>query len=177
MDTHLPSCRSRLDRDGAARPSRCSSRRCRPGWWTSSTRGTSIRGCSVCLTAASNLVPVAVLDMLAGRRRRPRDLSDRGLVAARRRRGVLDVAGEGLKRLIRACAVVALAFMLRVGLQLPPAAARDARSKAGPRRHRPKRCSSRPSTEAVALATQLRPGCADHALNGRGTGADARSSR
>jgi hypothetical protein len=108
------------------------------------------------VTAASNLVPGAVMDILLAVAAALVLYRLARLVLALRRRGVIDVFSEGMKRLIRAVAVVALAFMLFWGFnyrRLPLETTLEGDTATKPTEAMLLEAVS----ESVALSTRLRP--------------------
>jgi hypothetical protein len=108
------------------------------------------------LTALSNLVPGAVVDiLLVGAAGLVLYRSAR-LVLAARRRDVIDAAAEGLRRIIRAASVMVVAFMLLWGFnyrRLPLESALAGSTAAPPT----EAMLVEAIDEAVALAVRLRP--------------------
>jgi hypothetical protein len=108
------------------------------------------------LTAISNLVPWAVMDILLVGATGLVVYRSARLVLAARRRGVSGAVAEGLKRLIRAASVIVVAFMLFWGLnyrRLPLETTLEGSTAARPT----EAMLVEAIGEAVELAVRLRP--------------------
>jgi hypothetical protein len=108
------------------------------------------------LTALSNLVPWAVMDVLLIVTAALLVYRSARLIIAARRGTVAAAVGEGARRVLRAAAVVVVVFMLVWGLnyrRLPLEAALDGNMTAGPTES----MLVEAVAEAVGLAVRLRP--------------------
>jgi hypothetical protein len=112
------------------------------------------------LTEASNVVPGAVMDVFLAVAALLVLYRLARLMLAARRRGVIGVSAEGLKRLVRAVAVITLAFMFFWGFnyrRLPLETTLEDGTATKPT----EAMLVQAVTEAVALATRLRPRAAE----------------